>query len=143
LPDIDQKFRQIFLLLDSDHRGEREAALERIYTLRRLNGWPMFKDMLDGQEKITTVTIDTVNPAAQAEIARLRGELAQASSEIAALKAAVADARSKPPTIKAALEHWRVAPEYRWHRGIAVVGVLLALPVLWWVFFVTAMNLVF
>lgn len=78
---MDGRFRQIFLLLDSDQEGERIAALDRLHALGKLNGWPRFADILDREP--TTVVIDN-NPAWQAEVTRLNERIAALERQLAA-----------------------------------------------------------
>lgn len=41
-----KKYAKVYALLDSDQKGERQAALEMIHDLRAQHGWPSFGDLL-------------------------------------------------------------------------------------------------
>ena len=79
----DQRFRHIFLMLDSDQAGERENALGRLHALRSKTDWPSFRSILESFEgKIPDASeaqrkLRAENAELRAQNARLRDKITQ------------------------------------------------------------------
>jgi len=74
----DQRFRQIFLMLDSDQAGERESALGRLHALRSQAHWPSFGEVLEASESRASegeIRLATENAELRAQNERLRSKI--------------------------------------------------------------------
>jgi hypothetical protein len=72
-PQEKRKFEKIFAMLDSPHRGERQAALEVIHERHALFGWPSFGDTMRSLS-------ETVPLAQHEQLGRQLAELTAKSS---------------------------------------------------------------